>query len=182
MPGKAKKYTLGQASDLHDVTLPSGATCQARRPGVQGLISAGLLDSFDDLTALIKTEHIDKHSIRGQATVSKVTPVEAKNAVDTLMADKEKLATAFHMVDRLVISVVTQPAVWIDYQLKDETDEDFAERARKARVDEAIPVRAVDLDDKMFLVNWAVGGSSDLTAFREGREQLMADVASSQEV
>jgi len=172
-------YTLGQASDLHDLTLPSGDTCQARRPGVQGLISAGLLDSFDELTALVKTEHLDKHDIKAAA---KVTPEDAKSAVDTLMADPSKLATAFQMVDRLVAGVVTQPKVWVDYQLKDEIDEDYAKRVKRAAEDEAIPVRAVDLDDKMFILQWAIGGSSDLAVFREGREQLMADVASSQKV
>ena len=180
MPGKVKKYTLGQAPDLHDVTLPSGATCQAKRPGVQGMIEAGLLDSFDELTALVQSEHIAPKTPQGMAAAEKVTPGQVKSATDILMADPSKLATAFHLIDRMVAGVVVQPPVWVDYQLKDEPDEEWTKRQEKALEDEALAVRSIDLDDKMFLVEWSIGGSGDLTSFRKGRQELMADLAPSQ--
>lgn len=186
MPGKTKtqnqKYTLGQKVNdgLFDVELPSGATCQARRPGVQGLIAAGLLDSFDDLTALVQTEHIGPKTPRGQiAAAAKVSAKQSQDAAAALMADKDKLASAFQLVDRLVAGIVTQPLVWVDYQFALESDEAFAERTAKALKDEAIAVRDVDLDDKMFLMTWSIGGSSDLAAFREGRDKLMGGLATS---
>lgn len=175
-------YTLGKASDLHDLTLPSGATCQARRPGVQGLIAAGLLDNFDELTALVQTEHIGPNSLKGIAAASKVTPDDVAHVAKILNEDKGKIHTAFLLVDRLAAYVVTEPKVWVDYQFKDEAEEKFAERAKKAKEDGAIPVRAIDLDDKMFLLQWAVGGTSDLNAFREGSKALMANVDASQAV
>ena len=39
---------LGGAEDL---TVPSGQTCLVRRPGVQGLMEAGILHDLDTLTA-----------------------------------------------------------------------------------------------------------------------------------
>lgn len=182
MPGKNKKYTLGQAPDLHDVTLPSGQTCQARRPGVQGMIEAGLLDSFDELTAIVQSEHIAPKTPQGMAAADKVTPGQVKSASDILMQDPTKLAAAFHLIDRMIAGVVVTPAVWVDYQMKDEPDKEWTKRQEKALEDEAVPVRQIDLDDKMFLVEWAVGGSPDITSFREGREKLMVDLASSQAI
>lgn len=177
MPAK-KSYSLGKSSEFHDLTLPSGATCQARRPGVQGLISAGLLDNFDELTALVKTEHIDANSPRGIASTPKVTAEDTEAATALLMKDKDKLATAFQMVDRLAAYVVTQPLVWVDYQLTGEADVAYAERVEQAAKDEAIPVRAVDLEDKMYLLQWAIGGTSDLSSFREGLKSPLAGMAS----
>lgn len=173
-------YTLGKASDLHDLTLPSGATCQARRPGVQGLISAGLLDNFDELTALVQTEHIGPNSLKG--TAPKVSPDDVAHVAKILNEDKGKIHTAFLLVDRLAAYVVTEPKVWVDYQFKDEPDEGFEKRAKEAKEAGAIPVRAIDLDDKMFLLQWAVGGTSDLAEFRKGSQALMANVDASQTV
>jgi hypothetical protein len=171
MPGK---YTLGQASEGHDLTLPSGATCRARRPGSQGLIDAGLLDSFDELTSLVKTEHLD----RGK----KITAADTLAAVESFSANKDKFHSALLLMDRLAVAVVIQPKVWIDYQLIDETDAAFNKRKKAAADDHAIPVRLIELEDKSFLLQWAIGGSSDLKSFREGSEELMADVVASQEV
>lgn len=180
-PKKASKYTLGrQSSDGgHDLELPSGATCRARRPGVQGLITAGLLDNFDQLTALVQTEHIDPHTPKGQiAAARKVTADDVASAA-SIMADKEKLHTAFLTMDRIAAYCIMEPVVWIDYQLKDESDEDWDKRQAKATEDEALAVREIDLDDKMYVLNWAVGGVADLAAFRAGTNELLGNVAAS---
>jgi hypothetical protein len=183
MPAKPKKsYTLGQkgsAENLHDLELPSGATCQARRPGAQGMIEAGLLDNFDDLTALVKTEHVDPNMTGRIAGAAKVMPEEAQAAAKAMTLDKAKFEMALEMVDRLTAYVVVQPVVWVDYQLKNEPDDEWNRRQEHAAKNEAVDVRAVDLDDKMFLLQWAVGGSADLTAFREGSGQLMGNLAAS---
>lgn len=185
MPGKTrngnKKYSLGAKTDdgLHDVDLPSGHTVQAKRPGVQGLIAAGLLDNFDELTALVQTEHIEPQTPKGRSAAAsqKVTPDQTKAAAEALMKDPSKLATAFHLLDRLVAHIVVQPPVWIDYQGKDEPDEEWEARQDKAKEDGAYAVREVDIEDRMFLLNWSIGGSADLTAFRAGTNELMGNLA-----
>lgn len=186
MPGKKKDYSLGKKSkgDLIDLELPSGNFVQVKRPGVDGLIKAGLLDNFDQLTALVQTEHIEANSVRG-----KVTPDQAKAAGAAMMADKEKLATVIWMMDGISHYVIVQPATWIDYKVKDasqedglETDASFEKRAAEAEEKDLFPIREVDMDDKMFLLNWAVGGSSNLEEFRQGTQKLMDNVASVEEV
>lgn len=178
MPGK-KKYTLGQTgqSGLHDVTLPSGATCQARRPGVQGLIAAGLLDNFDQLTALVQTEHIDPKNPRKAAAAKKVTASDIPEAAMAVMRDPELMLTGFHLMDKLAAYIVVQPPVWIDYQGKEESDEDWERRQREALQLEAVAVRTIDPDDKMFLMSFATGGSQDLAGFRQGTSELLGNLA-----
>lgn len=192
MPGKnrtngpkpASKYTLGSKtsnSGLHDVLLPSGATCQARRPGVQGMIAAGVLDNFDELTALVQSEHITPKIPKGQsaAAAAKVSAAQTQGAAEALIKDKGKLHTALTLMDRLAAYVIVQPPVWVDYQLMDEPDEAWAKREAEAEESGALAIREVDIDDKMFLLNWAVGGSSDLAAFRTGTNELLGDLAAS---
>lgn len=174
------QYTLGSGGSqesLFDLTLPSGKTCQARRPGPQGLIAAGLLDSFDELTALVKTEHLDTKTAGGIAALEHVTAADTAAATKAFMADPSKLAAAFTMIDRLTAYIVTQPPVWVDYRLKDESDDDWNVRQEAAAKIGAIAVRVIDLDDKMFLLNWAMGGSADLTSFRQGSETALANLA-----
>src|SRR6478609_789269 len=113
-------YTLGQNTEaveegLFDLTLPSGATCQARRPGVQGLLAAGMLDSFDQLSSLVATEHIQKKTPAGMAQAAKVSRDQAAQAAAGLMADPAKLITGMQLVDKLAAYCVTQPEVWVDY-------------------------------------------------------------------
>lgn len=181
MPGKTKnsKYSLGAKTNdgKTEVKLPSGHTILARRPGVQGLVAAGLLDNFDELTALVQTEHIERASTRAPvAGQPLVTPAQAASAAEDLMRNPKRLATAFHLMDRLAAHVIVEPAVWIDYQAEDEPDEAFAKRKAEAEAEERFPVREIDMDDKVFLLNWAVGGSSDLAAFRAGTNELLGSV------
>jgi hypothetical protein len=191
MPGKSKtsvvkptgKYTLGQkaAEEGFDITLPSGETCRARRPGVQGLIAMGLLDSFDSLTSLVQTEHIEAKTARGK-TPAKVDADQVQDMAAILMGDKDKLAKLLHMLDRVVAGIVIQPPVWIDYQIDKEPDSEWEKRQVQAEESGAVAVRAVDLDDKLFLIQWAVGGSSDLAAFRQGSQELMGNLAGGEAV
>ena len=83
------------------------------------------------------------------------------------------------MIDQLTVSVVVQPKLWVDYKLKMkvpvdgkdpetriETDEEFNDREEKALKSGAIAVRNIALEDKVWLMNWAMGGISELAAFR----------------
>lgn len=171
---EAPKYTLGiQAAtpieQLYDLRVPSGALCQVRRPGVQGLIKSGILDSFDSLTALVKTEHFDRNDPAAKE--------KADSAAATAFAeDPSQVLAGFAMIDRLVAAVVAQPALWADSKGPKETDAAYAARAAEAERDGAIPCSNVDLEDRIFIMNWAVGGSADLAEFREGLGSTLADL------
>lgn len=176
-----KTYGLGLSSHSFELELPSGNTCLAIRPGAQGLIKAGLLDSMDQLTAMVQTEHIDSKDPRKMA-----------QAVQALAVDTEKLLEGLEVVDRCVAHVVQEPKVWLDEPEVDkktgkpvfETVEDSKGRSverpvYKPRQSGRIYADQVDLEDKMFIFQWAVGGTADLKSFREQSEQLLGSVSAS---
>ena len=147
-------YGLGLTSKSFDLELPSGHVCRAVRPGAQGLIKAGLLDSMDQLTSLVQTEHIDSKD-----------PRKLAKAVEALSVNKQQLLEGLEMVDRCVVYVVQEPKVYTEPPAGEERDP------------ERIYADEVDLEDKMFIFNWAVGGTSDLKSFREESQQLLGSLS-----
>lgn len=166
-------YGLGLGNKPTELPLPSGNTCLAIRPGAQGLIKAKLLDSLDGLTAIVQVDHIDVNDPRKMA----------KKAQE-LGGDMSRLADGLELVDKVIAFVVKQPRVWLDEQ---EIGEDgqplFVTQTKdgkeikipifKPRDPEKLYADEVDLDDKMFIFQWSVGGSSDLESFRKESERLM---------
>jgi hypothetical protein len=150
-----------------ELELPSGETCLAIRPGAQGLIKAKLLDSLDQLTSLVQVEHIDANDPRKAS--------ETKVSIEELAKDPEKLDQGLAMIDRVICHVVKAPVVLMDL-----TEEEQAARVARGlpAVDpEAIYASYVDEEDKMFIVQWAVGGTSDLIQFREESAKLMGSLS-----
>jgi len=172
-PPAAGGYTLGTkggSDSLFDLTVPSGATCQVRRPGVHGLIKAGILDSMDSLTALVQTEHIDR------ANVGARKAAEAK-AVGKFAGDMSQVSAGIELIDVLCCYVVVQPALYrpADYE-KD--GKHFGEEIPAG----AVSVLDTDIIDRMFILQWAVGGTTDLSAFRKELGSVLDDIPSLQNI
>ena len=125
-----------------DLEMPSGQLALVRRPGVQGLINAGILHSMDQLTPIVD---------------NLITQAEGKKVADAkkIAENPEAVASMLHVIDKLVCYVVLKPEVHM-------TPND-----RTSRKDGVVYADMVDLDDKMFIFNFAVGGSSDIARFRE---------------
>ena len=190
-PQDRKKPTTGYGSSwkkpLTDLPLPSGEMCQVKRPGVQGLIKAGVLHSLDSLTGIVQNETIPK------AQGKPVTDVKA------IADDPETFGRMMEQVDKIVVHVVQQPKVVSnmvpvldenDQPVKDEenktvlrelTDEEKDERA--AEWDASHPelplvfVDWIDAIDKMFIMNFAVGGSADLAEFRSATQASLGGLS-----
>lgn len=159
MPGQNRKqYKLGRADAGQDLRLPSGNVCLVKRPGPEGLIKAGLLDSLDTLTALVQTEHIDSNDPKAMA-----------RAVQTMAADKGKLIDAITLMDKVVCHVVLQPPVAMP-------------PGDGERDPEALYVDEVDEEDKAFIFNFVVGGTRDIETFRKERAELMGGIPAVQDV
>lgn len=142
---------------LVDLELPSGQLCLAQRPGPAGLMAAGLLEDLDMLsTVLPKT-------MGGKSQ---------KKDFDSshLMRNPEMVKQAMRLVDRVVVYVVQKPVI----------TEEPADPADKERG--KIYPSTIDLTDKMFIFNWAVGGTRDLQRFRGELQESMADVESGPDV
>jgi len=161
MPAKTKpKYGLGVGMRPVELALPSGNTCLARRPGAQGLIKANLLNDLDQLTALVQVELIDSKDPRKMA-----------QAVKGLARDPAKVLEAMEMIDRVTAFVVAEPKVLTRPKKPPELDGNLwdAEAASEelmASYPGALWAEDVDEEDKMFIFQWCVGGTSDLVAFR----------------
>jgi hypothetical protein len=171
---KTKQYGGSWKSNLTDLELPSGELCQVRRPGIPGLIKAGILHSMDSLTAIVETETIPKAAGK--------PPIDIKG----ILKDEKKFEDMMLMVDKIVCHVVTQPKVLpivvpvleADGSPKKNPDTGEAVTETLAEDDdrrdpEAIYVDYIDYMDKMFIMNFAVGGSRDLQQFRKATEALV---------
>lgn len=136
---------LGLAEDL---TMPSGQVALVKRPGVEGLIKAGVLNDLDSLTGLVDSTHLNKGAVN----------------VKSLTGDTKNLENVLHVVDRVVCHVVMKPSVFM-------TPNDPTRR--QAGV---VYCDMIDVNDKMFIFNYAVGGTRDFEQFRKESEAAMGSV------
>ncbi len=173
-------YGLGLATKAMELDLPSGNQCLAIRPGAQGLIKAGLLDSLDQLTSIVQSELIDPHD-----------PKKAvQSGVNKLALDPERLLEGLEMIDKTISFVLREPRVYVDVQ---ETDDKGKPVFREIEVNgktlrkpvyeprkkDVLYADDVDLEDKMFIFQWCVGGTSDLATFRAQSAELMGNIPAS---
>jgi len=143
----------GGQGQLIDLTCPSGQLCLAKKPGIEGLMAAGVLRNVDHLTGIV------------QRHLTNASP-GAKHNVDIMgmMQDEEALAEILFTVDRVVCHVVVKPE--ISMTPSDATN-------RKPGV---VYADMVDVMDKMFIFNFAVGGSAEVEPFRRGLEELVGSL------
>lgn len=146
--GKYAPTTWGsELGGAEDLTVPSGQMCLVRRPGVQGLMEAGVLRDIDSLSALVNEKHIKR--VQGKAVG------DGKIDAASLMQDKDGLKNLMHVVDRVICYVVMKPLITM-------TPNDPT-----SRVSGVIYADMVDLVDKMFIFQYAVGGTRGLEEFRQ---------------
>lgn len=143
---------------LEDLVVPSGQTCLVRRPGVQRLMEAGVLRDIDSLTSIVGEEHIKR--VNGERSVN----------TETLVNDADAIANVLHMVDRVVVHCVVKPEVIMSPN--DPT----------SRQDGVIYADMIDIEDKMFIFNFAVGGTRSVEQFRQESQSPVGSVDAEQDV
>jgi hypothetical protein len=139
-----------------DLIVPSGQTCQVRRPGAEGLMRIGLLDKTKGLTALVDEKHIKR--VKGAVDAKAVA---AKVAQDM---DPEKMTDLMNTIDRIVAYVVIQPALLLPFKKNPQGEDVYLLDAE--REEDRIYTDYVSMEDRMFIFQYAVGGSSDVERFR----------------
>lgn len=137
----------GSQSLYEDLTFPSGQVALVRRPGLEGLMKAGVLHQMDALTPLL-----EKH--KAKATGKRVKTSDDVEMMKEILADPKKMEDLTHLLDRVTCHCVVKPEIQM-------TPNDITRREQGV-----IYSDMVDLEDKMFLFNYAVGGSRDLARFR----------------
>lgn len=180
MPGK-NKYTLGKRRDDGvDLTVPSGSLCRVRRPGVQGLMKIGVLDSLDQLTSWVAMGPLQPDKPQGGLSAEQILDLASR---------KDDLEAGLALVDKVVEYVVLQPRLLRPIRRDEHTREPILTEDGKEiplpeadRDPEQIYTDDVDMEDRMFILQFCVGGSSDLERFRKEWEGSMGSLAALQDV
>lgn len=142
-----------------ELTVPSGQLCLVRRPGVEGLLKAGVLHNIDSLTALVNEKHVTR--VKGKKGKDKGAEID----IMSLMKDQKGLENVLHTVDRVVCHTVIKPHVEM-------TPNDVTRRK-----DGVVYTDMIDLMDKMFIFQFVVGGTRDLESFRGEFGTAVGDMA-----
>lgn len=149
-----------------EVTVPSGQTCRVRRIGMEGLMEAGILGDADTLTGIVDQKHVRR--VRGANGIADHDDVDPAS----IMRDPNALKAILRLADKAMPHVVVEPVVLLHFN--PETDEPIPAESRE---DGAVYTDMIGFEDKMYLLDYAVGGTRDVATFRQGSETAVAGVA-----
>jgi hypothetical protein len=147
--------------NFEDLEVPSGQLCLVRRPGVQGLIEAGVLQDFDTLSAIVSEKHLKR--VKGKPEVD----------VESLMKDSTNILNVMRLTEKIVCYTVVKPQV-------KPTPNDVTNR--KQSDGSWVYADQIDIEDQMFILNYAVGGTRSVERFHEESENALGNVQDSQGV
>jgi hypothetical protein len=155
----ANKYNATAWGDrFEDLEVPSGQLCQVRRTSPQGLIAAGIIDSLDSLTGIVSQDVLARAQKGGKME---------KTDVEKVLREPGAFAALMTQVDEVVLYTVVQPP------LAKETDEAAIEGG-------AVAISQVDVVDKMFIFQFALGGTKDFESFRQESADFVGDLDNGQ--
>lgn len=174
MVTQASQWKSAAKTGEHEMELPSGNTALLRSIKPEAFLESGMIP--DPLAGMIQ-----------QAISSKRGLPPAK--MNEIASDPKKLAAAMEMFDRALVYCVVEPEVQMP-PLCIHTDEehpepcgylytsgdgvhisrkhpDFHKYVEEPRDPEVLYADVVDMTDKQFIFQWAIGGVSDVDRFRE---------------
>jgi hypothetical protein len=163
MATSAKQWKKNLAKGMTDLALPSGNSAKVKAPGMQAFLAQGFIpNSLLDIVM----KSLDKNSGKPQKTAAQQKAEQAKQAVEFMSSianDPQKLADLVSTLDKVWLECVVEPST---HPIPDPD----------VRDEELLYVDEVDFDDKMFVFNFAVGGTRDLEKFRGGVAKNVAAV------
>ena len=138
--------------------LPSGKVCLAINPGMEVFLEQGLIPNA--LLPIVRR------------AVSEGRGLSPKQ-VEEISEDPEVLADVIAFANRVTVASVVKPAVQMPPLW---TEEDriaglcaadlVGDPAKDKRVDGILYADMIDLNDRLFILQWSVGGTKDLERFR----------------
>ena len=134
-----------------ELTLPSELVVRAKRVELESFIVQG---NVPNPLMQIVSEALEK---------GKKADIEKMVGMDEGNIDLDMVKEMYGMVNDIVVASVLQPQIHLVPEDEDERDDDL------------LYVDEVDDEDKMFIFQWATGGTSDVETFRE---QARADLVS----
>ena len=150
-------WLSGGIGGMEDLTVPSGQVCLVRRPGLEGLMKAGVLNRMDSLSGIVSEKHIKRVKGKGSKAAGDQEEIDALS----LMNDPKAMDEVIEVVDKVVCHVVVKPEVH-------RTPNDVT--LRKPGI---VYADMVDIIDKMFIFNFVVGGTRDIATFRGGLDSVV---------
>lgn len=108
-----------------------------------------MLNDLDSLTGIVSDKFINRN---------KQVDIKA------LMADPAAIIGAISTVDKVVVKLVVEPEI----NLPPKNDDD--------RIEGLVYVDSIDIQDKMFIFQYVLGGTSSLEQFRAESDELMGGV------
>jgi len=135
-----------------DLEVPSGQLCKVRKSSVQTLMAAGIIHNMDMLTSMVDEKLITP--AEGKRPTKKALD-GAKASAQNILADPKKFDDLMTMMDKIVCHIVLEPQI-----LRTPNDQ-------TNRKNGVIYADMVDLEDKLFIFQFAVGGTEDLEQFRK---------------
>jgi hypothetical protein len=155
------------------IKLPSGNVARVRRAGAEAFLAQGLIP--DTLTPIVEKAIKSKKGMR---------PEQSKK----IMEDPKQLGSLMEMLDRTTCYAVLEPRVVMPPTcvVCDELDTNAAEQhvkqsredyhafQQKPREAGVLYADRVDLQDKMFILQFTMGGTRDLERFRREHGTGMA--------
>jgi hypothetical protein len=160
-PTPASQWKRSSSIDTspHPLDLPSGNTCLMKRPGIQAFITAGLIPNplMEVIQGMLKDAQGGKSTSADQFAAE-------------LTGDPDKLQAAFDLADNVTVDVVVDPVVLPVPPPDVEREAD------------ALYVDTIDLDDKMFILQYCMGGTADLDRFRQESDSALGSVPAGESV
>lgn len=148
-----KKSTVGTP-----IRVPSGNVALVRRPGMQVFLSKGMIPN----------------SLMGFVNDSLKS---GKPKVEDLNMTPETLKELMNLVDDVTCDVCIDPMV-----VPKPKDHQNNILPMSSRDPNTLYVDEVDVEDKMFIFNYAVGGTADVDSFRKEFATAVVDVQTSKDV
>jgi hypothetical protein len=144
-----------------DVLLPSGNVARLRRVGPAAILRSGIMP--DSLMPII-----NKAIKEGKGE-------KIEESLD--IEDPETLTKITEGMDKALLEIVAEPAV--AYHLRPVNGSDVWEVIPDSDrdIESFIYTDEVDMQDKMFIFNYAVGGTRDLESFREQHAERVGSLA-----
>lgn len=175
-PTAADQWVSKVGEGTEDVRLPSGNVARVRRAGPEAFLTQGLMP--DTITPIVEK------AIRSKKGLKPTQQVD-------MAKDPKQVGALLEMLDRTLVYAVVEPRVQMPpgclvcgeldtLSVKahnDETDEHYHKFDPEDRQPGILYADRVDLEDKMFVMNFVVGGTRDLERFRRELRAGMAGLS-----
>lgn len=145
-----------------DLTVPSGELCRVRRAvGPDVLVKLGIMDQLDSLSAIVSTDHVARVQGLPQLTDKQLIEMATNSkAIDKFMG----------VMDRVVCHIVVEPRLTLPFTTIEGEDKWIPLDDRDPEV---LYVDDVDLQDRMFLLNYALSGVKEWESFRKESDETV---------